>query len=741
MTERASSSPESRRTAISWLFGRAMLSLRQLFFGSCLALSVTFGDSSPKGRAKICPNFFVHAGNRAIHAGFIDFSLLVWYIQGSQTFHVFTISFHHSKEVFVCCLIVSLRCAFWVGLSIRGGGNDSPRPASQRAAAFVLTAALLTGAAFPAFAGTYYIEDGDIVISAGTEAGTNKVEQTGKDTVDNDKGTVITNHDKDTASSNTVTIDAKDEDDKVEVKLDNVNIDTSKQSKAAVSVTGKGDTNIELDGDNTLKSGAGHAGLEHNKTDTSGELTIQDKDKNGSLEAVGGFKGAGIGSAGSNDAQVKITGGNITATSDDWGAGIGSGSDGTGTDGTAYVEITGGEINATGGYLGAGIGGGCNGSGNVTISGGGITAAGGEGAAGIGGGYYNGATVTITGDAVIKNASNTKYGAGIGGGNGYDGDVTISGNAKIENVTGGYGAAGIGGGAFSSPDKIGNGNVVIKDNAEIDNVQGGAYGAGIGGGIFGLGNVTIEGNTKVNAAGGAGGAAIGGGAGAKNNSDNKGNQITIKSNANGSPTVKAVGGGTDEKEEIVIGGAGIGSGAGDAKANITLEGKVTIVAKAGEGNVAIGDKNGEQEFPGLAEGSSITRYDSEGNDTTLPTDPGHPVPVPASPSSSGGGSADASVQESVFPGLVVTDKDGQRISYTSIRGNNVLSLRVGRFTASLRAPLSTLRQLRAEGIDTITFQTILCSTTLSVDELLAMGGEDAEAVLTHRLTASSLTVG
>ena len=94
-----------------------------------------------------------------------------------------------------------------------------------------------------------------------------------------------------------------------------------------------------------------------------------------------------------------------------------------------------------------------------------------------------------------------------------------------------------------------------------------------------------------------------------------------------------------------------------------------------------------------------------------------------------------------LPGLVVTDKDGQRISYTSIRGNNVLSIRVGRFTASLRASLATLRQLRAEGIDTITFQTILCSTTLSVDELLAMGGEDAEAVLTHRFTDSSLTVG
>ena len=604
-----------------------------------------------------------------------------------------------------------------------GGGINSPRPASQRAAALVLTAAMLTTLTAPAFAGTWYIEDGDITISAG-ESGNNVTQN--ENTTENDPDTIITNREEG-ASSHTVTIDAKDKDDKVEVTLKDVNIDASSRSEAAVSVTGKGDTTIELDGDNELKSGAGHAGLEHNKTDTSGELTIQDKDNNGSLEAAGGFKGAGIGSAGSNDAQVKITGGNITATtSDDWGAGIGSGSYGTGT-----VEITGGEINATGGYLGAGIGGGCNGSGNVTISGGTITAAGSDGAAGIGGGYYNGATVTITGDAVIKNASSTKYGAGIGGGNGSDG------NAKIENATGGYGAAGIGGGAFSSPDKIGNGNVVIKDNAKIDNVQGGAYGAGIGGGIYGLSNVTIEGNTKVNATGGAGGAAIGGGAGAENNSDNNGNQITIKSNENGSPTINAVGGGTDEGKKIVIGGAGIGAGCeSDADADITLEGKVTITATAGKDNVAIGANGIEQEFSGLAEGSSITRYGSEGNDITLPTDP-----VPAVPSSSGGGSADASVQESVFPGLVVTDKDGQRISYTSIRGNNVLSIRVGRFTASLRASLATLRQLRAEGIDTITFQTILCSTTLSVDKLLAMGGEDTEVVLTHHIRSSTLTVG
>ena len=655
---------------------------------------------------------------------------------------------------------------FWVGLSIRGGGIDSPRPASQRAAALVLTAALLTGAAFPAFAGTYYIEDGDIVISAGTDTGTNKVAQTGKETVENDKDTIITNRNEGTASSHTVTINAEKENDKVEVKLDNVNIDTSSTGSAAVSVTGKGDTTIELDGDNELKSGNNHAGLEHNKTDTSGNLTIQDENNDGSLNATGGLHGAGIGGGNAQNGQVTITGGDITATAGSTaggsqtlggGAGIGGGDGGAGNGGNGDVEITGGTITATGVY-GAGIGGGRSADGDVTISGGTIKKATSvfpdnpsqPGGAGIGGGYAGNGNIIIKDDAVIEEVQGGEGSAGIGSGcYGATSEIEISGNAKIENVTGGYGGAGIGGG-FSDPwsdgELTGNGKVTIKDNAVIHNAQGGAYGAGIGGGYgggyAGLGDVTIEGNTMVNATGGAGAAGIGSGVGSVNDAAGNGNKITIRSNETGTPTVNATGGksGIDEEtEEKIPGGAGIGSGVGDATAEITIEGKVTIVAKAGEGNAAIGDKNGEQVFTGLD--GSITRYDSAGNDTTLPTDPGHPVPVPASPSASGGGSADASVQESVFPGLVVTDKDGQRISYTSIRGNNVLSLRVGRFTASLHASLSTLRQLRAEGIDTITFQTILCSTTLSVDELLAMGGEDAEAVLTHRFTNSSLTVG
>ena len=571
---------------------------------------------------------------------------------------------------------------------------------------------MLTTLTAPAFAETWDIEKGDITVKAGKTEGTNMVSQGEQKDVE-DTGTIITGK----SDKNTVTIEAKDKDDKVEVTLKDLNIDASRGSEAAVSVTGKGDTNIELDGDNELKGGYNRAGLEHNQTVdgegnvTSGKLTIQDENNDGSLNATGKGFAAGIGGGSVKAGQVTITGGTITATGED-GAGIGGGQGNKGTNaGNADIEISGGTIEATGGYASAGIG----------------------------GGNWGDANIKITGDAVIKSAVGGGGGAGIGGGQWGNGTVTISGDSKIESALGGGMSAGIGGGA------VGNGTVSISGNATIENAQGGEDGAGIGGGYgygqSGTGDITIEGNTTVNATGGMGSAGIGNGTDAGGNNG----QITIRGTKDSSPTVNATGGIAEEDGQGYVGPGGAGIGGGSTTDSeytpvtpqITLEGKVTIVAKAGEGNAAIGDMNGEQVFTGLD--GSITRYDFEGNDTTLPTDPGHPVP--ADTSSSGGGSADTSVQESVFPGLVVTDKDGQRISYTSIRGNNVLSIRVGRFTASLRASLATLRQLRAEGIDTITFQTILCSTTLSVDELLAMGGEDAEAVLTHRLTASSLTVG
>ena len=201
-------------------------------------------------------------------------------------------------------------------------------------------------------------------------------------------------------------------------------------------------------------------------------------------------------------------------------------------------------------------------------------------------------------------------------------------------------------------------------------------------------------------------------------------------------------------------------GSGISSSDIELSGSLELTAKAGSPNGKALSQNGIELDPNtfkekLDPGANIITKDADGKvinqvSSPRPVEPEGPV-IPEESSSSSdsgsstpsadGGSATPSAPASPLPGLTVTDKDGQRISYTSIRGNNVLSLRVGRFTASLRVSLATLRQLRAEGIDTITFQTILCSTTLSVDELLTMGGEDTEVVLTHHIRSSTLTVG
>ena len=498
-----------------------------------------------------------------------------------------SIFFQHPKEVFVCCLIVSLRCVFWVAPFIRGWGIDSPRPASQRAAAFILTAAMLTTLAAPAFAGTWYIEDGDITVKAGETKGTNKVSQGANQEVE-DTDTIITNRNEGTASSNTVTIDANGKNDKVEVTLKDVNIDTSSRNKAAVSVTGEGDTNIKLNGDNALKSDIYRSGIYG-----SGSLTI--------------------------------SGGTVTANGDDGGSGISS-------------------------------------SGNLTISGGTVTANGDDGGRGI----YSRGGVTISGGSTVT----------AKGGNGDSKD--------------GYGGDGIRSG----------------------------------------GVVTISGNT-VNAAGGYGGKVGGYG-------------ISSLDVAISSGTVTANGG--DSKDGY--GGDGIHSN------DIDLSGSLELTAKAGKGTQSNGkalSQNGRELDLNaikdkLGPGAKVTATDADGKvidqvSIPRPVEPEGPVIPEESSSSSDGGSAAPSAPAFSLPGLTVTDKDGQRISYTSTQSGNTLTVCVGRLTASFRISLAALRQLRAEDIETITFQTVLCSTTLSLDELLAMGGEDAEIVLIHHIRSSTLTVG
>lgn len=728
------------------------------------------------------------------------------------------------------------------------------RSTAKRAAALALTAALVVGMTLPAFAQDWYIEDGDISISAG-ETG-NKVTQ-GSTTKENDTDTVIKSKDSSTASSNTVTIHA-DEGKTVNVTLDNVTINVDEGSKyaydpnaykTAVSVTGSGNTNIELNGNNTLTSGYGHAGLEHNKTDDSGTLTIQDEknddgsakgsasDTTGSLTANGGGRGAGIGGSDEHDGQATITGGKITATGGNGAAGIGGGAGdkyaavggdgdvtisggtitatggslaagiGGGLDGNGTVIITDGDITAkaTGRY-GAGIGGGCGeipkgtligGNGTVTISGGTITeASGGYMAAGIGSGYQGLGTVTIEGDAVIKNAQGGEAGAGIGSGtrgnseiiirgdavienaeskeNGAgigsgqgdlypDGDgmvidltvgnVTIEGNAKIENAKSGSGGSGIGGGV------IGIGNVIIRGNAQIGNATGGEEGAGIGGGALGTGDVTIEGNVTIeNAQGGAGAAGIGGGAETQPDTEDTRNKVSIKSTEAGSPNITAKGGGVLNNEEAPLpGAAAIGSGsvadgATEVKSDITIEGKVTIDATGG-GDVAIGDStNGETQFSGLQVGTTITRRNAKGDDVSQPGDVVREPEKPAQPTVTPTEGAEAPSNGSVeverpvtVEGLYVTNVLGKQITHTCTQNGTTLTIRANGIVASAHLTLGMVRTLKAQGVKTLVFTTLLSrSTTVSVDALLAAepdAPDEMAVVWTHTGPRAALTIG
>ena len=508
---------------------------------------------------------------------------------------------------------------------------------------------MLTTLAAPAFAGTWYIEDGDITVKAGETEGTNKVSQGANQEVE-DTDTIIKNR-EDTASSNTVTIDANGKNDKVEVTLKDVNIDTSSRNKAAVSVTGSGNTTIKLDGDNHLTGGNGIY------SNSSGSLTISG-DENDSLTAQGGDSRNGIYSV---SGDVTISGGTVTAT-----GGNSTGSYGSGGDGihSGSLTISGGTVTATGGGStgsnGLGGRGICSDSGGVTISGGStVTANGGNGSDG-GSGISSSSGVTVSGGSTVT----------ANGGNGSDGGSGISSSSGVTVSDGTVTANG------------GNGGNVSGDGIRSD------------------GGVTISGGT-----------------------------------------VKAAGGSSGSSN----GGSGIYSSV------IDLSGSLELTAKAGSPNgKALSQKGSELDLNAIKEklgpGAKVTATDADGKvidqvPIPRPVEPEGPVIPGDSSSSSSGGSATPSAPASFLPGLTVTDKSGAVIDSISTQSGNTLTVCVGRLTASFRISLAALRQLRAEGIETITFQTILCSTTLSVDELLAMGGEDAEAVLTHRLTDSSLTVG
>lgn len=207
------------------------------------------------------------------------------------------------------------------------------KSALRRGVAAAVIAGIVVSSGIPAYAARWDIADGDITVKAGDAEGKNRVSQGKKEDVE-DTDTVITGE----SEENTVTIDTSKGD--VDVTFDDLKIDVSgktegdgsgdgstRESNAAVTVQGGGDVTIELDGDNKLKSGSGNAGLEKNKQESKGTLTIKDdNDTKGSLTAEGGEGGAGIGggkeSTGSN---ITIRGGTIKAVGGSNAAGIGDG--------------------------------------------------------------------------------------------------------------------------------------------------------------------------------------------------------------------------------------------------------------------------------------------------------------------------------------------------------------------------------------------------------------------------------
>ena len=480
--------------------------------------------------------------------------------------------------------------------------------------------------------------------------------------------------------------------------LKDVKIDVSDKGKAALSVQGKGNAEIELDGDNELKSGVNRAGLE--KTST-GTLTLKDdNNKAGSLTATGGDSGAGIGGGlDGNGKNITIKGGTVTATGGRLGAGIGGGEGSSGEN----ITIKGGTVTATGGKWGAGIGGGSGGyrggdagSGkNITITGGTVTAAGGEGGAGIGGGMNgSGNNITIKGGTVT--ATGGGYSAGIGG--------SSSGSGK--NIT------------------INGGTV---------NAAGGTYGAGIGGGDRSNGeNITINGG-EINAIGGKYGAGIGGGASIDDGGDGK--NITI----NGG-TVNAAGGES---------GAGIGGGLRGSGSNVTVSGAAQVTTTAGKRDNRFGAGatigNGGKKTPGgeLVDGDEIqaklddlttgyihhVNYNQDGTVKRewwerkwVELEPSHPTP------------------DGVSLDLHVETLKGAPLLFNTRQQGSTLRVTTDNLSARLHGTRQALETLQEQGVEQIQFVTTLKTTTLSVADLLAEGGSwfalEHDGLVSRRLSAA-----
>lgn len=358
--------------------------------------------------------------------------------------------------------------------------------------------AMVSSIATAAFADTYDLNKGsvDILAEGGKQYITQWEDESKGTYATDDKGEIkkredaditLTTKDKTTGetktTSNTVTIDAK-EDNTANVTLENVDIEqpdshwSGNTDPAPIEIKGDGNTKLELNGNNTVLSGNGkHAGIEKADVNGTGTLTIKD-DVNDDGTAKTGTEAD--------------TTGKLVAGGYDNGAGIGGGGyhDGKSYADTSNITITGGDITANGGVYGAGIGAGCYGdASNIRIEGNAHVAAFGSGSAAIGSGYQSNGNsdITITDHATVEAASDDACGIGDGLNASGKATITISGHASVHAEAQDYAAA-IGSDTSSA-------TVNIEDHADVTAVShsvaiGTSYGHEYNGGTSTVINIT-----------------------------------------------------------------------------------------------------------------------------------------------------------------------------------------------------------------------------------------------------------
>ena len=335
--------------------------------------------------------------------------------------------------------------------------------------------AMVSSIATAAFADTYDLTKGSVdIVAANGEQRITQRDDTGafvkdeKGDIDHrlDSDITLTTKNKDTGKTetahNTVTITAENKGDTANVTLQDVHIESSSKwssDPAPIEIKGNGSTNLELNGNNTVFSGnKDHAGIEKADVNGTGTLTIKDDVNDDNITAKTGTEA---------DTTGKLVAGGFNN-----GAAIGGG----GTDDTAStsnIRITGGDITASGGYYGAGIGAGCYGdASNIRIEGNAHVTAFADGSAAIGSGYHarGNSDITITDHATVEAAGLDGCAIGSGHGSSDKVTITISGNASVNAQT------------RNSPAAIGSdqssATVNIEDHADVTAV--GGYGVAIG---------------------------------------------------------------------------------------------------------------------------------------------------------------------------------------------------------------------------------------------------------------------